>query len=254
MTATTPPPQLYKEPALLNREAHRGLRYKPTDDVGAARHVNAVFCTVGEFAEASKEYVIAFVTTADAKDGAAPELSPVVILALRDQDNLFVTAEGRWDARYVPAAIRRLPFGYAATAEGQNSVIIDNASPSLGRTEGDLLIDDKGEATPRLSEVIRFLDQLEGDLQRTRDFTRKLVELKLLKPVQIDVTLPDGKKFSAGAVNVVDEDKLRALPDAVTLELVRNGAAGLLYAQLISMSNVQRLTERLGKRLDAAKA
>ncbi|MGA0611623.1 SapC family protein [Caldimonas sp. KR1-144] len=251
MTATTPPPALYKEPALLNREAHRGLRYKPTDDASVARHLNAVLCTIGEFAEAAKEYVIAFVPTSEAKDDKGrPELSPVVLLALRDQDNLFVTPEGRWDARYVPAAVRRLPFGYANTDNGQLSVMIDNAASSLGRDEGDLLIDEKGEATPRLNEIIKFLDQFEADIQRTRGLCRRLVELELLKPVQIDVTLPDGRQFTAGAVNVVDEDKIRALPDAAALELVRNGALGLLHAQLISMSNVQRLTDRLGKRLE----
>lgn len=250
-TPNTPPPALYKEPVLLSREQHRGLRFKPSDDVGTARHLNSVLCTIGEFAEAAKEYVIGFVPTGEKDDKGRQEVSPVVLLALRDHDNLFVTPEGRWDGRYVPAAVRRLPFGYANTNDGQLSVMIDAASPKLGRDEGELLIDDKGDATPQLTEVIKFLDQFEGEHQRTRGLCRRLVELELLKPVQIDVQLADGQKFTAGAVGVVDEEKLRALPDATALELVRNGALGLLYAQIISMSNVQRLTERLGTRIDA---
>jgi len=67
--------------------------------------------------------------------------------------------------------------------------------------------------------------------------------------VQIDVTLPDGQKLNAGGVQMIDEDKLKALPEATTAELLRNGMLGLLYAQLISAGNVRRLSERLAQRM-----
>jgi len=251
MTAPTTPPQLYKEPALLNREQHRGLRFKPNGDASATRTMNAIFCAVGEFAEAATEFVIAFLPNVDTKDAQGrPELSPVVLLGLREAENLFVDADGRWNGRYAPAAVRRLPFGYSKTGD-QLNVMIDQASPALNREEGDLLIDEQGEATEALKAVMRFLDGFESEQQRTRVLCRRLVELDLFKSVQIDITQADGAKFTAGQVFVIDEDKLRQLPDAVALELLRNGALGLLYAQVISMSNVHRMTQRLEKRLEA---
>jgi hypothetical protein len=45
---------------------------------------------------------------------------------------------------------------------------------------------------------------------------------------------------------------LQALPEAAGIELLRNGMLGLLHAQIISTTNVQRLTERLGVRMEAA--
>lgn len=250
--ATTPPPQLYKDPALLNREAHRGLRFKPTGNAGVTSGMNAIFCAIGEFAEAATEFVIAFLPDAGAKDAQGRyELSPVVLLGLREGENLYVDADGRWNGRYAPAAVRRLPFGYSKTGEGQLSVMIDQASPMFGREEGELLIGEDGEATEQLKGVIRFLDQFEAELQRTRGLCRRLVELDLFKTVKIDITVPDGSQFTAGTVYVIDEEKVRKLPDAVALELMRNGALGLLYAQIVSMSNVSRMTERLEKRLAA---
>lgn len=253
-TTTTTSPGLYREPVLLNRESHRGKRHKRSDDLGVTRELNAVFCAIGEFAEAAKEYVIAFVPASEAKDEQGrTELSPVLLLGLRDKENLFLRPDGRWDARYVPAAIRRLPFGYANTGDGQLSVMVDAASPAFSSSEGELLIGEDGEATPHLQEVIKFLDGFEAEMQRTRGLCRRLAELDLFKPVQIDVTLEDGSKLSAGGVQMIDEEKIRALPEAVVLELVRNGALGLVYAHVLSASNVQHMSERLARRLAAAK-
>ena len=72
------------------------------------------------------------------------------------------------------------------------------------------------------------------------------------KPVQIDVTLPGGRTLSAGGAQMIDEAKLKDLPEAAAVELLRNGALGLLHAQLISTTNLQRLTDRLARRMPEA--
>ena len=247
------PNTLYRDPVLLDRTKHRGLRLKRSEGVAFAAKLNSVFVAVTEFPEACKEYVIGFVPAGDTKDAQGrPEVSPIALLGLRDNENLFVDADGSWNARYVPAFIRRYPMGYANTGEGQTSVMIDNAFEGFNPSEGELLVQADGEPAPFLQDVIKFLDNFEVEVQRSRQLCQRIVELDLLKPVTIDITQGDGATFSAGGVMMIDEAKLKALPEAVVVELTRNGALGLLHAHLISTSNVQRLTERLAKVMAAA--
>lgn len=264
---------LYAQPVLLGRDTHRGKRLRPLSGPGPAARLHACFIAAGEFSEAAKEYVIGFVDAPNAAgaasngaaaNDAAREVSPIVLLGLRQGENLYVAdpsapgaaqaAAAKWDARYVPAFVRRYPFAYAHAGDGRPSVMIDAACEGLNDTDGELLVQDDGEASPFLKQMIDFLDAFETEVQRTRSFCRRVVELGLLKPVQIDVKLPDGQSLNAGGVQVIDEDKLKALPEAAGIELLRNGMLGLLHAQLISTTNVQRLTERLGARMEAVVA
>lgn len=257
MSTPTPPasapsaePQFYRQPVLLDRTAHRGKRVRPTPGFKVAAHLNACALASSEWAEAAKDYVIAFVAA-----GSAGEVGAVALLGLRDGENLYVEADGRWDARYIPAFVRRYPLAYARTGDdGQQHVVIDAAYEGLNDGEGELLVQDDGSAAPYLQEMMKFLDAYEADLERTRRLCARIVELGLLKPVQIDVTLPGGRTLSAGGVQMIDEAKLKALPEAAAVELLRNGALGMLHAQLISTSNVQRLTDRLARRLPEAAA
>ena len=244
------PNTLYREPVLLDRTKHRGLRMKRSEGVQFASKLNSVFVAASEFPEVCKEYVIGFVNAGDTKDAnGRQEVSPVALLGLRDDENLFVDADGSWNARYLPAFIRRYPMGYANTGEGQSSVMIDNAFEGFNQSEGELLVQDDGEPSPFLQDAIKFLDSFEVDVQRTRQLCKRIAELDLLKGVTIDITQADGSKFSAGGVQMIDEAKLKALPEAALVELTRNGALGLLHAHLLSTTNIQRLTERLARRV-----
>ncbi len=245
---------LYRQPALLDRNQHRGKRIRRLEHFGLASRLNAGFLTAGEFPEAAKEYVIGFVPLPEKDDQGRDEVSPVALFGLRPDENLLVEADGRWSLRYVPAFLRRYPLGFARGDGGQHNVIVDIGWEGFNDTEGELLIGPDGQATPFLQEMIKFMDTFELEVQRTRVLCRRLVDLGLLKPVQIDVKLPDGSQLGAGGVMVVDEDKLKALPEATATELLRNGILGLLYAHMLSTTNVQRLTERLALRLGATAA
>lgn len=245
---------LYRQPVALDRKLHVGKRLKALTGSRAAATMNACLVTAGEFAELSKEYVIGFVPSQAAGDGGATEINAMALLGLRADENLFIDADGRWDARYVPAFVRRYPFAYAGDVEGRPGLIVDAACEAFNDTEGERLIQDDGEPTPLLATTMQFLDAFEQDLQRTRELCARLVELDLLKAVQIDVTLPDGSTLHADGLRVIDEPRLKALPEAAAMDLLRNGVLGLLHAHLISTTNVQRLTQRLAARVPAAPA
>lgn len=253
---TTPPRALYSQPRLLDRRTDAGKRLRPLTDFRIAQHMNGMMLTAVEFFDACKEYVIAFVDGGVAEPGrSAPKVSPVVILGLRDGENLLVRADGSWDARYLPAFIRRYPLAYAADPQGKLNLMVDAGWSGFNDHEGELLVQPDGEPTPFLKQAMQYLDTFEQESQRTQAFCDRLVALDLLVSRQLDGKLPEaagGETVSVGGFSVVDEEKLRALPDAVVLELHRNGALALIHAHLLSLGNAARLLERLAPRAPAA--
>ena len=246
---------LYREPVPLDRGRHGAKRLVPLARFERMATQNLAPVTVGEFAEVAKEYVIAFLPLAPPAGQAAAEVTPVALLGLRQRENLFVEADGRWGARYLPAFLRRYPFFQAPAPDGgAPAVMVDAAYPGFNDTEGERLLGDDGEPTPLLQQTIRFLDEFEQQLQRTRVACARIVQLGLLKPVNIDLKLPDGQAFSATGLQVVDEAKLRELPPDTAAELLRSGLLMLLHAHLLSSGNVQRLGERLAARMGVAAA
>ena len=71
--------------------------------------------------------------------------------------------------------------------------------------------------------------------------SRRLAELGLLAEKRFDGTMPDGRKVSVDGFFMVDEDKLKALPDATLLELHRNGVLNLIHAHWMSLGQMRKL-------------
>lgn len=246
---------LYRRPVPLDRGPHRLKRLVPLTRFERMATQNLAPVTVGEFADVAREFVIAFVPVTPPGGGGATEITPVALLGLRQRENLFVETDGRWGARYMPAFLRRYPFYHAPVPDGgAPAVMVDADYPGFNDTEGDRLLGDDGEPTPVLQQAIRFLDEFERQMQQTQVACRRIVELGLLKPVNIDLKLPDGQAFNATGLQVIDEAKLRELPPDTAAELLRNGLLLLLHAHLVSSGNVHRLGERLAARLGAAGA
>lgn len=238
---------LYREMVLVDRQRHGQHRVQPVRDWSVARELSAVLVTAAEFPVVSREYAIAFVPTGRSDDGQ-PQVTPVALLGLRERENLFVRADGGWDARYLPAFLRRYPFAYLRTGQDQLSLAVDAAWPGFGAAEGESLLDAEGQPGEHLRAVMQLLDHFEQSLQRTRMFCQKLVELDLLRGGSIQGQLADGTPVKAEGFFMIDEEKLRALPDAQVLEMHRNGMLGVIHAHLLSMAQVESLAERMAQR------
>ena len=70
----------------------------------------------------------------------------------------------------------------------------------------------------------------------------------------LQVVRKDAAPIVLEGFSVVDEEKLMALPDAELLKLARDGHLPWIYAHLMSLGNVSRLSERLETRINAAAA
>ena len=233
----------YQRPVLLDRERHRRRRVRTASGFGFARTAHSVVLAGVEFNEACKEYAIVFTRT------GAGKVVPVVMLGLRGGENLFVDDAGQWDARYVPAFVRRYPF-VLAEVPGQPSlgVCIDEAYPGWNVAEGEPLFDAEGHDTPFLKNALDFLTGYQREHQRTEAFCAHLDEAGLLKPMHAQARLNDGRAFNVDGLLVIDEQKLLALPDATALAMFRAGELHLASMHLASLSNLQRLVDRMAQR------
>lgn len=233
----------YERPVLLDRERHRALRVRPGTGHAFARNVNSLVLAGAEFPEAAKEYAIVFTRP------PAGGVVAVAMLGLRARENLYVDDQGRWDARYLPAFVRRYPFVLARIgAQEQMALCVDEACPLLGPDEGEPLFDAQGQETPFLRQAVEFLGQYQREARRTEAFCQRLDQAGLLQPMNARADLKDGRSFTVDGFWVVDEKKLQALPDATVLALFRAGEMHLVSLHLASLSNMQRLVDRMAQR------
>lgn len=233
----------YEKPVALDRDKHRGLKVRATASFAFAGKANSLYLAGVEFNEACKEFAIVFTRVAGGRT------VPVAMLGLRSRENLFVDAQGGWDAGYIPAFVRRYPFVLAELpGSADMAVCVDEAFAGLGTSEGEALFDAAGRDTPFLQNALDFLGRYQAEYRRTEAFCRRLEEAGLLVEMNARADLVDGRSFTVNGLLVVDEQKLLALPDATILALFRSGELHLISMHLLSLSNMQKLVDRMAAR------
>jgi hypothetical protein len=80
-------------------------------------------------------------------------------------------------------------------------------------------------------------------------FVDALATLKLIAPLAIDVAFDDGTKREVAGLYTIDQEALRALPDAAVLDLFRRGYLQLIYLMIASLKQVSALAQRKNRRL-----
>lgn len=245
---------LYREPVLLEAARHRPLKIGTLADFSITRGMHGVFVAATEIPQAALDFPVVFVQTGERDGAGRANVSPIALLGISQGENLFVDGP-RWDARYIPAFIRRYPF-LTANLRGEPApgVMIDRAWSGFSEQEGEPLFAEGDQPAPALQRAIEFLERFETEAQRTRLFCTRLVELDLLKEMKADATLPDGVTLSVDGFQVVDDEKLRDLDEPALVEMHRNGMLMLLNLHVASMANMRTLVERKARRAQAARA
>lgn len=235
----------YNNIVALDRALHGEIKIKPPVlGFFYARRTNSVPILANEAAQCALEYPIVFAQGADG-------FVPIALLGLRDSENLHVNIKGEWDARYIPAFVRRYPFVPGRDAEGNLVVCIDEKSPCLGTGQGAPLFDD-GVPTPRLESAVRFLDEFNQIAVATAALGRRIGELGLLLAADPLIEFTSGEQFRLSGPHVIDEARLQALDKDTVHELLTSGALGLIHAHLISLGNFSALLDRLGPLLKSS--
>lgn len=233
----------YDNVVVLNRDTHRDLRLKPQDNLKFAAETNCVPLALVEFGDVAREYPIVFARLPGG-------LVPVALLGLRDAENLYVTPEGKWDARYVPAFVRRYPFVAVQDNNAPDKLLVcmDDKFPGFNAEEGERLFDENGAETDYLKNALAFVQGYQNEAQRTAEFCREIEQLGLLNEMSAMAELNDGRKFRLDGLWVIDEAKLQALSAAAAVDLFRRGWMGLVYAQLLSLGHLRILLDRTATR------
>jgi SapC protein len=231
---------IYETAVPVSSGRHGGWSVEVGADYAFARNVNSVPLMAVEFPNAAPEYAIVFA-------GAQEAMMPAVILGLRGNENLYLSGEGQWQAKYVPAFVRRYPFVFSTSDDGKTFMLcVDEAFPGFNRDgRGQRLFGDDNKPTPYVDNVLKFLQEYQAQFLRTQAFCKKVKELELLEPMQAQVSTGSGERLSLGGFWAVNRAKLKALPGDKLAELAKTDELELLYLHLQSMHNFNSLRERL---------
>lgn len=205
--------------------------------------MNSVPLTAIEIPLAAQEYGIVFA-------GSDEVVAPFVVLGIEGNENAYLAEDGSWNAKYVPAFVRRYPFVFAESKDRTTfTLCVDESWEGCNREgRGERLFDDEGEKTPYLGKEMDFLQDYQKRFQRTQAYCKKLVELNLLESMKADVTYGGGEKRSLTGFKVVIRDKLKDLPAEKLSDLAKTDELELTYLHLHSMNNFTKMLERANER------
>lgn len=227
---------MFQKLVVINAQHHANTKLKQIESFGFASKFHVASVMAHEFARASAIFPIVFL-----EDKEKDEFIPLVLMGIEAGENLFVDANGKWLASYIPAIIRRYPFALTrSNEEGQFMVCIDEGSDLLSTTEGNPLFSENGSPSQLLENVKRYLGELQQMELFTRNFCRFLTEHNLFAPLNMRVRAADQVRSISGCY-VINEDRLNNLSDERFLEIHKKRYLPVIYSHLNSLGQIDRL-------------
>ncbi|HET9404624.1 MAG TPA: SapC family protein [Burkholderiales bacterium] len=233
------PPYGYQEIVPLTKQ-HRVLLPEGRKLPLVFRALTALPLSYTEFAVACRDYPIAFI-------GGEGNFVAMAVLGMENQQNLFVTPDGGWDASvYLPAYVRRYPFCMTrVTVDGrEQQERVACVEKRAINDKGEALYDAKGAPLPVWDERKKLLFEYEADLVRSDEMSRTLAGLGLLETFTMQAVPKDGGPLALTGMYRVSEQKLAELAPDKLKELAQKGILARVYAHLISLANFGRLLDR----------
>lgn len=237
-------PLFYQSPVPLDGKAHASWALKKNFGFGFTKDVNAVPINLIEMPQICHFYPIAF-----SPDAAA---TPVALLGLRDNENLFVEKDGSWQiATYIPAYIRRYPFIFSEVPGREQLTLCVDDNPTVIDKKGDQKFFN-ADATPSdLSKnALEFCKSYHAAAQQTLEFSKALADSGLLVEREAQINVAGNKRINFSGFRIVDEKKFAEMDEKTFLEWRRKGWLPFIYAHLFSGAQWQRLTYLLNQTLE----
>lgn len=236
-------PLFYKNPVPLDAKAHANLALKENFGFAFTEGVNAVPVNLVEMPQICHFYPIAFSPDENA--------TPVAILGLRNNENLFLKDDGTWEQAYIPAYIRRYPFIFSEIpGNDQLTLCVDHESSVIEEGGARKFFNEDGKPTDMANNALEFCKSYHGAAQQTVEFSKALLEHDLLVSREAQINVANEQRINFSGFKILDEAKLRGLDDKVFLEFRQKGWLPFVYAHLFSGSQWQRLSTLLSSRLD----
>ncbi len=234
--ARPPLPLFFNSVVGVNAGEHSHLRIDRSKGFGFAAHAQAMPLGLGEFEAAAQHYPIVF--------AGGPQPTPMVLLGLREGNNLFVEPNGAWrrDA-YIPAYCRAYPFIFVEdTARATLFVGMDPNAAAISGTDGVAMFED-GKPSPAMNETISFCAAFRDSLNAAITFGRAMEEAGLLAEEEASINFTAGGTAKVNGFKLLKADRLANVSDEVFLDWRRKGWLGPIYAHLYSSARWGRLVE-----------
>ena len=234
-------PLFYKSPAPLDASAHGKLGLKKDFGFNFTEGVNAVPVNLIEMPQLCHFYPIAF----SPDDNA----TPVAILGLRDQENLFLKQDGSWlEQTYIPAYIRRYPFIFSELPDtDQLTLCVDMHDDIVGESEEQAFFNEDESPSDLATNALEFCKSYHSAAQQTIEFSKALAASGILVEREAQINVGNKNRINFSGFKIIDEGKLAELDDKTFLEWRKKGWLPFLYAHLFSGAQWQRLSGLLNE-------
>ncbi|MDZ5648300.1 SapC family protein [Nitrospirillum sp. BR 11828] len=236
---TLPLPPFYTHPRPMQAAVDGAMSLRQPTDYRFAASVHSVPLVLGEFFAAAKSFPILF---------AGEAAAPVALLGLREGENLFVDAAGRWDEdAYLPAYVRRYPFILMEENGGTEFTLCldEGADNVVAGTENPFFVD--GQPTDLTVQALDFARHYQAGHVQTAAFVAALRDQDMLVQNQADIVLKSGEPRHLSGFRVIDAEKLNRLPAERLVDWRDKGWLAAAYAHLASLSDWALLINRAGR-------
>ncbi len=231
---------IYESAVPVTVADHGSLSLDTASNHTLSADINAVPLMAVELPHAAAEYAIVFTATED-------DVIRAAVLGMRNEQYLFLDRNQQWQSKYIPAFIRRYPFVFAASSDGQRlTLCIDETHPVVNRDGRRMrLFGDEGKPTEFTDQVLKFLSDYQTQFERTRLIGRPLKELNLLEPMQADINTPTGEKLTLSQFHAVSRKILHSFAPEKPASLATTDELELIYRHLYSTQNFDDLKDKL---------
>lgn len=222
----------------LNKETHRSLKVDARASAAYGDNQRFTHVIVNEFPQLVVHYPILF-----SKDRNTGEFYCGAMLGFDEGENLFLE-EWRDLQFYRPLGLQRVPF----YAQGPD-VAIDLDHPRVGVEGGTALFTEHGQPSRYLQRIIWAFQDLAPGVEVTKHFIKRLLELNLIEPVDLEAEFDDGRIINCDGLYTVNQDTLMRLPDEAVVELFRRGYMRLIHYMIGSLKQFAVLARKKNGRI-----
>jgi hypothetical protein len=229
----------------LDNRIHRRLCVAPERIAAQGARLHMVPVVLSEFLKLCVQFPIVLTKNAD-----TGRFVCVCLFGLAKNENMF-WRNNQWDALYTPLQIARQPFfvgggetAQPSRADGDFVLCIDAENDSLQQDTGERIFDEEGNETPYLQKAKAILAALLTGETETQRFIDKLLALKLVQPMRLEVEYANRQSQRVAGLYTVDEERMKSLASADLIELHSLHYLAPIYTMMASLGHVYSLVNR----------
>lgn len=225
--------------AAIDKRAHANIKIKPNPDWSNIKNEHLIALTIGEIGPASNDFPVVLLKKPETGDYRL-----AVVLGFEAKENLYFDGT-QWHCGYMPLAVRRHPFVIGrndnAPIDARLTTCLEMDSPLVNETEGQPLFLADGSESEFLQYHQRMLAELYDGEINTQRFLKKLAELDLIYPFELELEATDRTVSRVTGLYTINEQKLQALPWETIAELHKSSYLPPIYFLLNSLGQFRTM-------------